>query len=103
MILLLIDFFSDELYKLTESNEYFSKAYNMALRIIGNRLEKLAFMGKLDKALVLATMPLYSPEYRKWLLKLRLKEEVTGDGRAIFNIVECALCKPDSPRRKNNL
>jgi len=96
-------FLPDELYKLTENNEYFAKAYNISLRIVGSRLEKLASMGKLDKALVLATMPLYSPEYRKWLLKLRLKEEVAGDGRAIFNIVECALCKPDCPRRNRDL
>ena len=92
-------FLPDELYKLTESNEYFFKAYNMGLRAIGNRLERLAFMGKLDKTLVLATMPLYSPDYREWLLKLKLKEENTGDGKTIINVIDCAYCKPGCENR----
>lgn len=97
-------FLPDELYKLTESNDYFSKVYNMALRIVGSRLERLALMGKLDKQLVLATMPLYSPEYRKWLLKLKLKEEIKGDGRAIINyIVDCMYCTPECEKTKSLL
>ncbi len=88
-------FLPNELFQLTEKNDYFSKAYNMALRIVGSRLESLAFLGKLDKSLVLATMPLYSPEYRKWLLKLKLKDEKTSEGKTVFNILDCIYCKPD--------
>lgn len=67
-------------------SDYFSSAYDIALRIVGSRRKKLAQTGILNTSLVLATLPLYEPEYRKWLISLRLKEENAGETK--FVIVE---------------
>lgn len=58
-----------------EKSEYFAKAYDIALRTIGARRERLAREGKANSQIVLATMPLYDPEYKKWLRSLKQKEQ----------------------------
>lgn len=58
-----------------EKSEYFSQAYDIALRNVGARRERLAREGVINSQIVLATMPLYDPEYKKWLKSMRQKEQ----------------------------
>lgn len=67
-------------------SEYFAKAYDISLRIIGSRRKRLALKGSMNSQIVLATLPLYEPEYKKWLMSLRLKQENVGETK--FIIVE---------------
>ena len=64
-------------------SEYFSRAYDIALRLIGSRRERLAREGVIHPQLVIATMPLYDAEYRKWLIAVRQKDEAHGETKII--------------------
>lgn len=53
-------------------------AHAQATAIIGSRREKFALKGKYDRSIVLKTMAMYDPEYKKnleWEAKLRNREE----------------------------
>ncbi len=70
-------------HDLPANSEYFAKAYDIALTLIGSRRERLAQEGVLDKQIVLHTMPLYDPKYRKWLMNLRDKSENKGETKVV--------------------
>jgi hypothetical protein len=70
----------------SNKSEYFAKAYNISRRLIGSRRKQLALKGSINSQIVLATLPLYEPEYKKWLMSLRLKQENVGETK--FIIVE---------------
>jgi hypothetical protein len=53
-------------------------AHAKATFIVGSRREKFALKGKYDKVIVLKTMAMYDPEYKKnleWEAKLRNRDE----------------------------
>lgn len=74
-------------HDLPASSEYFAQAYDIALQTVGSRRERLAREGIIDKQIVLETMPLYDPAYRKWRLSQRQKTE-NSSGETKFIVVE---------------
>lgn len=70
-------------HELPEKSEYFAQAYNYAMRMVGTRRERLAQEGFLNHHMVMATMPLYDPIYRKWILMQKSKEENKGATKLI--------------------
>ncbi len=67
----------------SQHSEYFSSAYDTALRLIGARLKRLVYEGAIDRHLALEMLPLYDPEYRKWLISLKQKDETAGQTKII--------------------
>lgn len=73
---------------LIKLNNYFAEAYEFALEMIGNRIERLAKQGKIDRSFALAILPIYKPSYKKWLLQLKHKEEEEAKGLAKYVVVK---------------
>lgn len=68
-----------------KKSDYFDRAFDISLRLIGCRREKLVHEGKMDRNIVMATMPLYDPEYKQWLL-LKKQEPEEIKEPAVWNI-----------------
>lgn len=74
----------DNFFELKKKNKYFCDAYDFAMEVIANRLERLAKEGKLEKSFVLAILPLYKPAYKKWLLELKNKEQTSTNAKIVY-------------------
>ena len=88
-------------YELPTSSEYFAHAFDIALQIVGERREKLAQEGIIDKQIVLQTMPLYNPNYRRWLMSLKDKTENKGETK--FIVVEIPKLVDKEPTTDNKI
>jgi hypothetical protein len=69
----------EQLKEFAKKSDYFTRALKIALHIIGTRRERLAMQGTINQRIVLATMPLYDSEYRKWLLNLKHNPETESE------------------------
>lgn len=64
----------------------FAEAYEYALYKIGRRREALAHANKMDRNIVMKTMPLYNYEYRDFVLAKFIQSTQDGKG-AVLNII----------------
>ncbi len=60
----------------SQDSEYFSNVYDTALRLIGARLKRLMFEGSIDRQFAMEMLPLYDPEYRRYLREKGQKDDV---------------------------
>ncbi len=65
----------EKLKEFAKKSDYFDRALQFALSVIGTRRERLAMEGKINQRIVLATMPLYDSTYKNWILNLKNPEE----------------------------
>ncbi len=74
-----------------DHSEYFSNAYDNALRIIGTRIKQHGLEGKIDRHLALEMLPFYDPEYRAYLKEKRSKEDENNADIDRLRIENCRL------------
>jgi hypothetical protein len=74
-------------HALPAKSEQFAQSYDVALRIIGSRRERLAHEGLLNVHIVRETMPLYDPVYRKWIMNQKNGDQ-EEPGKTKFVIVK---------------
>lgn len=87
----------------------FSEAYEYALYKIGRRRELLAHANKMDRSIVLKTMPLYNYEYRDLIMqKIDRSEEAKAlaESKHVINVImnkmpETDIVKPLSKPDKD--
>ncbi len=87
----------DDFITFRDQSEYFKKAYETSLRIIGARIKRLAFEGAIDRHIALELLPLYDPSYRSLLAEKKHGEGV-GDGntKVISVMLPCLCANSDS-------
>ena len=78
--------------ELCSKSEYFANSYDIALRFVGSRRNRLAQRGLLNPSFVLATLPLYDSDYRSWLRSLRSKD-LKDNGQKQIVVVEMPVYK----------
>ena len=68
-----------------KQSDYFKRGLLIALQLIGARREQLAHEGRLNRQIVMATMPLYDLDYKQLVLNLRHNTEEESEPKT-FNI-----------------
>lgn len=87
-------------HALPSKSQQFAQAYDIALGIIGLRRERLAHQGSINAQIVRETMPLYDPNYRRWLISEKHKEENVGQTKFITIGMPTYLRCPDGSHEK---
>lgn len=75
-----------------EHSSYFADAYDTALRMIGARIKRCIYQGTIDRQSALEMLPLYDPEYRKYLHEKKQRDDAAS-GQTKFIVVEV----PEAP------
>ncbi len=85
-----------------KKSDYFARAYEIAIHMIGVRRERLAQQGVLNQQIVLATMPLYNPQYKRWIKCLKYKDDAAGETKIIVVKMPEIPSSPLVPTRKED-
>jgi hypothetical protein len=70
--------------------------------MVGARRERLAQQGVLNQQIVLATMPLYNPQYKRWVKCLKYKNDAAGETKFIVVKIPEIPSSPLVPTRKED-
>jgi len=76
----------DDFITFRDQSEYFKKAYDTALRMIGARIKRLAFEGAIDKAFALQILPLYDPDYKAYIIQQKHGDEARNGTTKVITV-----------------
>jgi hypothetical protein len=87
-------------YAITNTNEYFADALDLARYIIGCRLQKGLRDKTLDKDYVLRLLPIYNQAYKDLMLTKLKESDAARSGK--INIIMPSFSSADEVSAKNN-